>query len=804
MTDEQPHYPADWYPDPTGRYPQRWWDGTQWSEYAANPDGEVVDDPLAVAGRPSEEGPIASPPAARAERPGAPLRSSAEVRQLLAFAHWLRAQARDCALAPDIRRKAARAAFDAVRDRLVAEELNAVPLMRLKEMTEGRVNLGPLDAAGFTTVGLALAAGAHRLQQVDGVGAKTASKVIAAARTLEQALRDTVRVRIDAVHRPSDHAQLLAALWDLEMATTAVADIEASLQPLESDLGRLIPAAAGAASRIKMAFSRRSTRQATRAAVEALNGRMTEAAQGGMAARVEDATRQLARPSPTAAELWSDYKRRAARYNGLLVEVGDQEPDLAASQGFLPEEIAARVRDHSLNTSLLKGISLRGYQAFGAKFALCQQRAMLGDEMGLGKTIEALAVMSHLGAEGATHFLVVCPASVLINWTHEARRHSHLDAYRLHGAEMRRNLVSWTRRGGIGVTTYQALQLIEPGDDVDLSLVVVDEAHYVKNPKALRTRAVSQLMRYTDRVIFMTGTPMENRVEEFRSLVGHLQPAVANAVRTVDGLAGATRFRQTVAPVYLRRNQSDVLEELPEKIETEEWVELAGEDLDAYREAVRDRNFMAMRRAAFAPGTLEGSAKLGRLWEIVDEAVANDRKVVVFSYFRNVLDTVSDVLGDLALGPLTGSVSPIERQALVDDFTARAEPAVMVSQIEAGGVGLNMQVASVVILTEPQWKPSIEAQAVARCHRMGQVRPVDFHRLLAEDSVDERMLEVLAQKRLLIDQYVASEVTRASADAVDVSDLEATKKTASQVEAERRIIEIERKRLGFDDGTIAG
>ena len=170
-----------------------------------------------------------------------------------------------------------------------------------------------------------------------------------------------------------------------------------------------------------------------------------------------------------------------------------------------------------------------------------------------------------------------------------------------------------------------------------------------------------------------------------------------------------------------------------------------------------------MRRAAYAPGTIEASAKLSRLSEIVNEAVGNDRKVVVFSYFRDVLAAVSAVLGDLALGPLTGSVPPIARQALVDEFTARDEPAVLVSQIEAGGVGLNMQAASVVILTEPQWKPSIEAQAIARCHRMGQIRPVDVHRLLAENSVDERMLEVLAEKRSLIDEYVASEVTRVSA-----------------------------------------
>ena len=126
----------------------------------------------------------------------------------------------------------------------------------------------------------------------------------------------------------------------------------------------------------------------------------------------------------------------------------------------------------------------------------------------------------------------------------------------------------------------------------------------------------------------------------------------------------------------------------------------------------------------------------------------------------------------------------------------------LVSQIEAGGVGLNIQAASVVILTEPQWKPTTEEQAIARCHRMGQARPVDVHRLLAEDSVDERMLEILATKAALFDEYVRkSELKDISPDAVDISDLETTRETVSQAEVERRIIEIERRRMGVEPVT---
>ena len=138
-------------------------------------------------------------------------------------------------------------------------------------------------------------------------------------------------------------------------------------------------------------------------------------------------------------------------------------------------------------------------------------------------------------------------------------------------------------------------------------------------------------------------------------------------------------------------------------------------------------------------------------------------------------------------------------QPLTIGPAGRPRPAVLVSQIQAGGVGLNMQAASVVILTEPQWKPSAEDQAVARCHRMGQVRPVNVHRLLAENSVDQRTLDILATKSVLFDEYVRrSDLKDASPDAVDVSDAAATGQAVSQAEAERRIIELERRRFGFE------
>src|SRR5699024_7634770 len=158
--------------------------------------------------------------------------------------------------------------------------------------------------------------------------------------------------------------------------------------------------------------------------------------------------------------------------------------------------------------------------------------------------------------------LVVCPASVLINWTREVTAHSTLPVITLHGSDRARATARWRRRGGVAVTTFGSLgtMLRTPPKP---ALLVVDEAHYVKNPTAKRTRAVRKIAAGAERVLYLSGTPMENRIEEFRSLVGHLQPGVSAAMGRAHGALGARGFRQAAAPVYLRRNQQDVLTELP-------------------------------------------------------------------------------------------------------------------------------------------------------------------------------------------------------------------------------------------------
>ena len=466
--------------------------------------------------------------------------------------------------------------------------------------------------------------------------------------------------------------------------------------------------------------------------------------------------------------------------------MGERGADADAAVGFLSAELIEQISAHPLDDSLRR-VALRGYQAFGARFALARRRVVLGDEMGLGKTIQAIAVLAHLGSIGKQHFLVACPASVLVNWTREINERSALRAYRLHGAERDGNQRMWERAGGVAVTTLDSMHTLAVPAEVTVHQLVIDEAHYVKNPAARRSRAVREWTHRVERVLFLTGTPMENRVDEFRNLVAYLQPQLAEAVDGRHGVAGSTAFRRAVAPVYLRRNQDDVLQELPDLIRADEWLEFGQEDAAAYRAAVQQGNFMAMRRAAFVPGTPAGSAKLARLAELVAESAANGLKVVIYSYFRDVLAAVGRTLQEWQLfGPLAGDVPAAHRQRLVDEFAEVDGHAVLLAQIQAGGTGLNIQAAAVVVLCEPQVKPSLEEQAIARLHRMGQTRSVQAHRLLVAASVDQRMIEMLAAKSALFDEYARrSDMAESSPDAVDVS----------EIGLARRIVAEEQERL---------
>ena len=688
-------------------------------------------------------------------------------------------------------------AYSRERKRAVDGHLATMPLEEVRRVARGSLRLNAVKSAGIHTVGAAQRAGSYRLESIRGVGSHTSTAILSAARQFENMLRRELRVRFDVERRPTTQTDLLSSLQHLDAANRLINPIGPHLEELAQALDRNIKDSRLHCQRILRFFAGRRRREAAREALGQLFRLLNSPDTLALAAQMSEVKARLTSLSGDPRQLWDDYRTRPVIYNELLIEVGGLEPQEEASQGFLPKEIVERVNAFNLNKDLLTA-SLRGYQSFGARYALVQERTILGDDMGLGKTIEALAVMCHLRSQGATHSFVVCPASVLANWEHEITKHTRMRRiWRLHGVNREVALRRWVQEGGIAITTFATLGALNL-PKVDIAAAVVDEAHYIKNPHAKRTKAVRSLLAQSKHLLLMSGTPMENRVEEFRVLVNHIRPEIASTIRSTDGLTGATAFRRAVAPAYLRRNQDDVLTELPDKIEVDEWLTLDGPAAGHYRQAVDSGNFMAMRRAAFMTRQPQDSPKLRRLLELTEEAIANHRKVVVFSFFLDVINRTCEALGPWAFGPLTGGVSAPKRQMLLDEFSQSGKPAVLVSQIEAGGVGVNIQAASVVILTEPQWKPSTEVQAIARCYRMGQVRPVEVHRLLTENSVDEHMKKILSRKSALFSEYATkSDIKDAAPEATDGTDEDRVVEVGSRIEQERRIIESERRRLGL-------
>ena len=453
---------------------------------------------------------------------------------------------------------------------------------------------------------------------------------------------------------------------------------------------------------------------------------------------------------PDEEDSLEDFRKNSASYYAAaerLTEGGVSEAFLYDS---IPLQLAEKIRSFQPDLRLFKGF-LRAYQEFGVQYILTQKKVLLGDEMGLGKTIQAIAAMAHLAAaEPGIHFLIVCPASVMINWCREIRKFSEIQAFLLHGPARETALAQWQNEGGAAVTSYEGMfNFVDSVDrKMNLGLFIVDEAHYIKNPKAKRTRIIRRLYEESEHILLMTGTPLENKVEEMCELIQFVRPDLTAKIRNLAALKSIPEYKELLAPVYLRRKRDQVLQELPPLTEEEEWCKLTAADRDAYSEQVAAENFMGMRRVSFLQEDVGTSSKAGRLLELCEKACEEGRKVVVFTYFRETVRKAEELLGNLCIGCITGSMPILKRQELIDAFSEKAGSGVLVCQIQAGGTGLNLQAASIVIFCEPQIKPSLTRQAFSRVYRMGQLENVLVFHLLCDDTVDEAVMELIKGKEM--------------------------------------------------------
>ena len=489
------------------------------------------------------------------------------------------------------------------------------------------------------------------------------------------------------------------------------------------------------------------------------------------------------------------------------------------SPGFQPPEAWRALSEALLHHTALKPApldpvfdkQLRAYQRLGAAWLWHLHRHNLGgilaDEMGLGKTLQALALLSALARTTAAQTsLVVCPATLLENWRREAARFAPQLRVFIHHGERRLTNEHNFAQHEIIVTSYGTLARDwELFARIDFACVIGDEAQHIKNRRSQNAAALRSL-RAGSRIL-LTGTPVENSLDDLRSLFEFLLPGYLErppaGVRPDERAWFDERLRASVAPYILRRTKAAVAPELPEKLEQTLWCELTPAQAELYR-ATQQRTEREMfdleaggasecrlRLAALtqllrlrqvccdprllAPDThADHSAKLEAFRELLAESVDDGHRVLVFSQFTTLLALLRAELDEQQIAHcyLDGAMTPRARQAEVDRFQGSADIPVFLISLKAGGTGLNLTAADTVVHFDPWWNPAVEAQATDRAHRIGQKRVVTSYKLIASGTVEEKVLALQGEKlRLLADVFEASDAAAAKLSLADLKAL---------------------------------
>lgn len=442
--------------------------------------------------------------------------------------------------------------------------------------------------------------------------------------------------------------------------------------------------------------------------------------------------------------------------------------------------------------------TLRPYQQEGLGWLQFLRRCRLGgilaDDMGLGKTVQTLA---HLALEKEAGrltkpSLIVAPVSVIGNWQKEIQQFApHLKQLTLHGSR-RKELFGSIRDADIVITAYPLLQLdAEVLTAHEFYLVVMDEAQVIKNPRAKVSQAARALR--SEHRLCLTGTPMENHLGELWSLVDFLQPGLLGderefqrqyrtAIEKNNDRDRALSLSQRIAPFMLRRTKDAVAPELPEKTQIIETIALDEKQRDFYdgvrlashrrvRETIEERGLarsqitvldalLKLRQACCDPRLVKSSeeedevvpsAKMDWLSNALPEMIEEGRRILLFSQFTSMLSLIEDQVQALGIPYLLLTGETRERTPLIERFQSGAIPLFLIS-LKAGGTGLNLTAADTVIHYDPWWNPAVEAQATDRAHRIGQHKPVFVYKLIAQGTVEERIVRLQEQKHALANQ----------------------------------------------------
>lgn len=436
-------------------------------------------------------------------------------------------------------------------------------------------------------------------------------------------------------------------------------------------------------------------------------------------------------------------------------------------------------------------VPLRDYQKVGVNFLVKAKRAIEGDDMGLGKTVQAIMARE---VEQADRALVICPNTIKGVWEDEIKKWTNRETLVVGGAAKQRQKAIESFSGGYLIINYESARLHPELQKGRWDVMICDEAHRLKNRRALQTQFIRKIK--SDRVYLLTGTPMMNRREELWSLLNILYPKTFTSFwRFVDRycqketnfygtaiLPGTDEqteeLRLLLQPIMIRRCKEDVLTELPDKIYQRLSVELTGRQKVMYDQMERESMAILSQGAVAAPVVIaqitrlrqiavgaqlldpeiDSSAKFIALDDLLEDHLEN-HKVVVFSQFRRAIELLQDryTAQGRAWVAVTGTVAQDDRTEATRRFQTDPACRIMLSTIQAGGVGLTWTAADIVVFLDRNWNPALNRQAEDRLHRIGQKNSVTVVDIMARGTVEEWMEDLRTGKQEDTDKVMGNQ-----------------------------------------------
>lgn len=427
---------------------------------------------------------------------------------------------------------------------------------------------------------------------------------------------------------------------------------------------------------------------------------------------------------------------------------------------------------------------------------------ILADDMGLGKTLQIISLLVSEHEDRAKEgkipgrALVVCPASLVYNWKKEMERFApNLNAVTVTGlAPERKKIIESTQEGDVIITSYDLLKRdVEIYEDLIFSIQVIDEAQFIKNSSTQAAKAVKKVKAGTK--LALTGTPIENRLSELWSIFDYLMPGflytyakfreeIETPIIQNKEQDKMLRLQRMIRPFILRRLKKEVLHDLPEKIEENIYARLEGEQQALYDANVQkmrmaldkqtDKEFQAERFQILAELTklrqiccdpslvfedYKGeSAKMDMCIELIKNAVNGGHKILLFSQFTTMLENIQKRLEkeEISYYTLTGSINKEKRMKLVDQFN-EDDTSVFCISLKAGGTGLNLTSADIVIHYDPWWNVAVQNQATDRAYRIGQENVVTVYKLVTEGTIEEKIVAIQEKKQKLASEVLEGE-----------------------------------------------